>query len=111
MPRPRESRVPNRRLGVNHRIDDRALAIGGALDGVCGPLEPARVSRHDVEKDVGVNEHSRHSVIACQRHDGVGAHRDIAAAPHTGDEASPRPPALARTMRTTSPSNPNPPSV
>jgi hypothetical protein len=64
------------------------MAVGGALDGFRRPGKPMSTLRHDVEKDVGVDQYRRHSVSAGQRHDVFGAHRDIAAAPQMGDKAS-----------------------
>jgi hypothetical protein len=57
------------------------------FDGSRRPRKPARVFRHDVEKDVGVNQYGRHLVITGQRYDGVRTHRDITSAPQMGDKA------------------------
>jgi hypothetical protein len=80
-------RVLNRDRGINDGIDDKAIAVGGAFDGSRRPRKPTRVLRHDVEKDVGVNQYGRHLVIAGERHDGVRTHRDISSAPQMGDKA------------------------
>ena len=56
-------RVSNRDLGINDGIDDKAIALGGTFDGSRRPGKPTRVFRHDVEKDVGVNQYGGHLVI------------------------------------------------
>src|ERR1700730_7520178 len=57
-----DPRIANRGLGINDRIDDEAIAVGGTLDGRRRPCEPTRILRHDVEKNVGVYQYRRHSV-------------------------------------------------
>ena len=84
-----DPQIPDRKLGINDRIDDEAIAIGGTRDSRRGPRDLAWVFRHDVEKDVGVYQYGGHSVIAGQRHDGVGAHRDVAAAAQVGAATNP----------------------
>jgi hypothetical protein len=80
-----DPRIPYRNLGINDRIDDEAIAVGGPLDGFRRPRKPTRIFRHDIEKNVGVNQYGHHSIVARQRHDGIGAHRDVATAPQMGD--------------------------
>jgi hypothetical protein len=75
-----DPRISHRDRGTDNRIDDKAIAIGGTLDSFRGPRESPGVFRHDAEKDAGVDQYGRHSVIAGQRHDGFGAHHDVAAA-------------------------------
>src|SRR6185437_664779 len=63
-----DARISNRDFGINNWIDDEAIPVGGMLDGRRGPPKPTRVFRHDIKKDVGINQYGRHSVIAGQRH-------------------------------------------
>lgn len=82
-----DPRIPNRDLGINDRIDEEAIAVGGTLDGPRRPYKPTRIFRHDIEKNVGVDQYRRHSVIAGQRHHCIRAHRDIAASPQMSDKS------------------------
>ncbi len=62
------------------------MVISGTLDGPRRPREPTSIFCHDIEKNVGVDQYRRHSVIAGQRHDRVRAHRDIAAPSQMSDK-------------------------
>ena len=81
-----EARIANRDLGINDRVDDETVAVGGAFKRLGGPREPARVFREDVEKNVGVDRDGGHLVIASEGHDLVRAHRDIAASSQMTDK-------------------------
>lgn len=62
--------------------------MGGTLDGCRRPGEPDGVLRHDVEKNVGVDQHRHRSIAAGQRHDRLRAHRDVAASLQMSDKTS-----------------------
>src|SRR5207245_9687749 len=68
------------------RHDDEARAVGGSLDYSRRPRKPALVFRHNVKEDVAVHQYGRHSIVAGQRHDGVAAHRNIAASSQMGGQ-------------------------
>lgn len=74
-----DTRISDRNLGIDDCVDDKAKAICGIFQRRGRPREPSRVLGHDVEQDVAVDENGTHSVVACQRHDGVRGHGDIAA--------------------------------
>src|SRR5262249_55854675 len=106
--------IPDRDLGTNQRIDGETIAVGGALDGFRRPGKPTLILRHDVQKDVGVNQNGRHQ---SSRVSAMMASVLIATSPRPlrcATRRAPRPiflRTLARTMRTTLPSNSNSTSV
>jgi hypothetical protein len=68
------------------RYRDGHVQFGGtsswtsvSSNGPCRPSKPARVLRHEIEEDVAIDQYGRHSVIAGQGHNRIGAHRNIAA--------------------------------
>jgi hypothetical protein len=77
----------NRNLGIDDRVDDKAVSIRCPLNGLSRPSGPMRILRHDVEKHIGVDQDCRHLVFASQRHDGIRAHRDVAPAAQVRDKA------------------------
>lgn len=104
-----EDAPANRHLRINYQFYEKAETIGGMLEGTCRPSKAARSLRHKIEEDVVVDQYSRHSVIAGQSHDRIGAHRNIAAATQMSDKAAPRPSlslVFARTIRRIGISNP-----
>src|SRR5712671_1990114 len=56
-----DPRIANRDLGINDRIDDKARAIGSALERPRRPRKPTLVFSHDVEKNVAVDQYRSHS--------------------------------------------------
>jgi hypothetical protein len=83
-----DARKSNREFAIDDWVDDEAIAVGGALERLDRPGEPALVFREDVEKNVGVDEDGGPSVIAGQGHDFVRRHCDIAASPQMTDKPS-----------------------
>jgi hypothetical protein len=81
-----DQRIPNLDLGVDDRIDNEAMAIGGTLDRLRRPGKPTRIPGHDVEMNIGVDQHRRHSVIPGQRHDRIRGHRDVATSSQMSDD-------------------------
>jgi hypothetical protein len=63
------------------------MLIGGLLDSLRRPREPASIFGHQVEKHVAVNQHCSHSFVPGQSHDGVGAHGHVAACLQVRDDA------------------------
>ena len=92
------ARVANRDLGIDNGINYQSRVFSCVRDCCVRPREPLPVFGDEIEQDIAVDEYGGHLFAACEGHDGVRAHINVAASPQTCDEARAAPilPALLR---------------
>jgi hypothetical protein len=81
------ARVAYRDLCIDNGINYEARVFGCLRDCCGGPCEPLLIFGEEIEQDVAVDEYGGHLFAACESHDSVRGHINVATSSQVCDQA------------------------